>query len=299
MISDFKINNHHIGSIHPTYIIAEMSANHNKSFNKAVKIIEAASKAGADAIKLQTYTQDTLTINCNRKEFIIQNTLWKGKKLYDLYKEAHTPWEWHPKLKKIADTLGLDFFSTPFDFSSVDFLSKMDVPAFKIASFEIVDLQLLKKTAQTKKPIIMSTGMASIAEIHEAVNIIRQAGNNQIALLKCTSAYPAPPEEMNLKTIKHLSETFQVPTGLSDHTMEIAVPITAVAMGASIVEKHFTLSRSDPGPDSSFSLEPHEFKTMVDAIRVTEKAIGEVNYQITAKENKSKIFRRSFHCNGV
>lgn len=293
MIPTLKINNRDIGITEPTYIIAEMSANHNQNFNKAVKIIEAASKAGADAIKLQTYTQDTLTINCDRKEFKIKDTIWNGKNLYDLYKEASTPWKWHPKLKKVAETLGLDFFSTPFDFSSVDFLFKLDIPVFKIASFEIVDFPLLRKIAETQKPIIMSTGMASIAEIHDAVEIIRKTGNNKIALLKCTSAYPALPEDMNLKTIKHLSETFHVPTGLSDHTMEITVPIIAVTIGASIVEKHFTLSRSDPGPDNSFSLEPKEFKTMVDAIRITKKAIGEISYKITEKEKKSKVFRRS------
>jgi len=288
-----KIKDKYIGTEKPVYIIAEMSANHNQDFDKAVSIIKAAKKAGADAIKLQTYTPDTLTIDCDRDEFKIKGTLWEGKNLYKLYEEAYTPWEWHPRLKAIAEEMGLDFFSTPFDETSVDFLSNMDVPAFKVASFEIVDLPLLRKIAQTGKPIIMSTGMATLAEIDEAVHTIREAGNDNIALLKCTSAYPAPPEEMDLKTIPHLSRAFGVPCGVSDHTMGIAVPVAAVALGACIVEKHLTMSRSDPGPDSAFSLEPDEFKTMVEAIRTTEKAIGDVRYGITEKEKKSRIFRRS------
>jgi N-acetylneuraminate synthase len=290
---NIKINNRLIGPGHPVYVIAEMSANHNHNFNKAVKIIKAAKEAGADAIKLQTYTPDTITIDCNEECFQIRGTLWDGQTLYDLYKEAYTPWEWQPRLKKIADDLGMDLFSTPFDHTAVDFLAKMDVPVYKVASFELVDLSLLRKVAQTGKPIIMSTGMATLAEIDEAVQTIRNAGGNQLALLKCTSAYPAPPDEMNLRTIPHLADAFGVPTGLSDHTLGIAVPIASVALGACIIEKHLTLSRQDPGPDSAFSMEPEEFKEMVDAIRTAEKALGTVRYEVSEQEAKSRIFRRS------
>ncbi len=246
------INQRKIGCGEPVYIIAEMSANHNQDFDKAVKIIEAAKEAGADAVKLQTYTPDTITINCDNEYFRIKGTIWEGKNLYDLYGEAYTPWEWQPKLKGIADKLGLDLFSTPFDPTAVDFLEKMNVPAYKVASFEVTDIPLLRKIAQTGKPIIMSTGMATLGEIDEAVQSIRNAGGNQIALLKCTSAYPAPVEEANLKTIPHLAQAFGVPAGLSDHTMGNTVAIAAVAQGASIIEKHFTLSRSEPGPGQFF-----------------------------------------------
>jgi pseudaminic acid synthase len=290
---EFKINNRIIRSGCATYIVAEMSANHNQDFDQAVKIIEVAKEVGADAIKLQTYTPDTLTIDCDKEYFYIKGTIWQGKSLHDLYGEAYTPWEWQPKLSEVAKKIGLDFFSTPFDSTAIDFLEKMDVPAYKIASFEIVDLPLIKRVAQTGKPIIMSTGMATLDEINEAVRIIRETGNNQIALLKCTSAYPARAEEMNLRTIPHLSETFNVPVGISDHTIGTTVPVTAVALGASIVEKHFTLSRETPGPDATFSLEPHEFKEMVEAIRTTEKAIGGIDYTVGKEESKSLIFRRS------
>ena len=290
----FVINQRSIGSGKSVYIIAELSANHNHDFNQAVKLIHAAKEAGADAVKLQTYTPDTLTINCENKYFKIgEGTIWEGKNLYSLYQEAYTPWEWQPDLKKIANDLGMDLFSTPFDFSSVDFLEKMNVPTYKIASFEIVDIPLIQKIARTGKPIIVSTGMASLVEIEEAVDAIRNEGNDQIALLKCTSAYPALPEDMNLTTIPDMAKKFNVPIGISDHTLGITVPIAAVALGACIVEKHFTLSRTTLGPDSSFSLEPHEFKTMVDAIRETEKALGMVNYSVTEHEKASRIFRRS------
>jgi pseudaminic acid synthase len=289
-----RIGQRDIGSGHPVYIVAEMSANHNQDFNQAVRILQAAKTAGCDAVKLQTYTQDTLTINCSNEYFQIGNgTIWQGRSLYDLYGEAYTPWEWQPKLKEVARDLGLDLFSSPFDPTAVDFLEKMDVPAYKIASFELVDLPLIRRVARTGKPIIMSTGMATLAEIDEAVHAAREAGATQIALLKCTSAYPAPPEEMNLRTIPHLSAAFQVPAGLSDHSLGIAVPIAAVALGACLVEKHFTLSRSVPGPDSSFSLEPAEFKAMVNAIRITERAMGKVNYEVTRQEAASRVFRRS------
>jgi len=291
---DFLINSRAIGNGQIVYIIAELSANHNQDFNQAVKLIHAAKESGADAVKLQTYTPDTLTINCDNNYFGIgKGTIWEGKNLYSLYKEAYTPWEWQPNLKKIANDLGMDLFSTPFDSSSVDFLESMDVPAYKVASFEIVDIPQIQKIARTGKPIILSTGMASLAEIEEAVHVIRKDGNDQIALLKCTSAYPALPEEMNLRTIPHLAQMFDIPVGLSDHTLGISVPVAAVALGACIVEKHFTLSRRMPGPDSAFSLEPQEFKAMVEAIRETEKALGRVCYEVSEHEKASRVFRRS------
>ncbi|MRR13985.1 pseudaminic acid synthase [archaeon] len=283
-----------IGPDRPVYVIAEMSANHGQDFDQAVRIIHAAKKAGADAVKLQTYTPDTLTIRCDNKYFQVgKGTIWEGRTLYDLYGEAYTPWEWQPELKKIAEGLGMDLFSTPFDPSAVEFLGHMDVPAFKIASFELVDIPLIRLVAGTGKPLIMSTGMATLDEIREAVETARDAGAEQIALLKCTSAYPALPEDMNLRTISHLAETSEVPAGLSDHTLGIAIPVAAVALGACIVEKHFTLSRSIPGPDSTFSLEPEEFSAMVEAIRVTEKSLGRIQYRVTEREEASRIFRRS------
>ena len=289
-----NINGRMVGSGQPVYIIAEMSANHNQDFDQAVKTIHAAKASGADAVKLQTYTPDTITIDSEKEFFQIgKGTLWAGQRLYDLYKKAYTPWEWQPKLKEIADDIGLDLFSSPFDHTAVDFLEKMEVPAYKIASFELVDLPLIRRVARTGKPIIMSTGMATLAEIDEAVRTAREAGARQIALLKCTSAYPAPPEEMNLRTIPHLAEAFQVPAGLSDHTQGIAIPVAAAALGACMVEKHFTLSRSIPGPDSAFSLEPHEFKAMVDAVRMAEKAVGSIFYEVTDQEARSRVFRRS------
>ena len=278
----------------PTYIIAELSANHGHSFEQAVRLVHAAKQAGADAVKLQTYTADTLTLRSDRPEFrVVGGTLWDGRTLHDLYGEAYTPWEWQPKLKAVADELGIDLFSTPFDPTAVDFLEGMGVPAYKVASFELVDLPLIEKIARTGKPIIMSTGMATLAEIAEAVDVVRRAGSGQLALLKCNSAYPAPPEEMNLRTIPHLAEAFGVPVGLSDHTLGIAVPVAAVALGACIIEKHFTLSRAEPGPDSAFSLEPHEFKAMVEGVRVAEKALGTVHYGLSGKDEASRVFRRS------
>jgi len=289
-----EINNRRIGPGCPCYIVAEMSANHNQDYDEAVKIVEAAAAAGADAVKLQTYTPDTLTIDCDREHFQIgEGTIWQGQNLYRLYSQAYTPWKWQPELKKVADRLGLDLFSTPFDATAVDFLEEMAVPAHKIASFEIVDLPLIRRVAETGKPIILSTGMATLAEIEEAAGVIGDAGNQQLALLKCTSSYPAKPDHMNLTTIGHLSRTFKVPVGLSDHTLDIAVPVTAVALGASIVEKHFTLSRSAAGPDSEFSLQPDEFKAMVKAVRTAEKAIGDIHYGGSEQETRSRVFRRS------
>jgi len=287
------INNRVIGPGHPTYIVAEMSANHNQKFEQAVKIIEAAKKAGADAIKLQTYTPDTITIDCDNEYFRIKGTLWDGRTLHDLYAEAYTPWEWQPKLKEITDKLGIDLFSSPFDPTSVDFLEKMDVAAYKVASSEVVDLPLLQKIAATGRPVIMSTGMATLGEIDAAVQVIRKFGSNQLGLLKCTSAYPAPPEEMNLRTIPHLAKAFGALVGLSDHTLGIEVSVAAIALGACIIEKHFTLSRDEPGPDSAFSVEPNEFKTMVEAVRTVEKAIGQVKYGASEREKISRMFRRS------
>ena len=288
-----NINNRKIGTGYPVYIIAEMSANHNQDFDQAVRIIEAAKEAGADAIKLQTYSPDTMTIDVHNKFFQIKGTIWDGKSLYDLYGEAYTPWEWQPKLQKIAEELKLDLFSTPFDQTAVDYLDRFNMPAYKIASFELVDLPLIRHIAKTSKPVIMSTGLASLAEIDEAVKVFRETGGEQIALLKCTSAYPASPEEMNLRTIPNLAETFDVPVGLSDHSFCFEAAIAAVALGACIVEKHFTLSRDARGPDSSFSVEPDELKVMVKAIRNTEKAFGSVNYETTECEKSSTVFRRS------
>jgi pseudaminic acid synthase len=294
MKNEFMIGNHKIGNTHPVYIIAEMSANHNQDFEQAIQIIHAAKEAGADAIKLQTYTPDTITIDCDNKYFQIgKGTIWEGQTPYDLYKGAFTPWEWHPKLKEIANSIGLDLFSSPFDHTAVDFLEKMDVPAYKIASPELVDIPLIQRVARTGKPVIMSTGMATLSEIDEAVEASKKMGGSQIALLKCTSAYPAPPEQMNLRTIPHMAEAFQLPVGLSDHSLGIAVPIAAVSLGACIIEKHLTLSRSLYGPDSAFSIEPQEFKEMVNAIRIAEKSMGSVSYHATEEEMSVRIYRRS------
>jgi N-acetylneuraminate synthase len=294
VIGSFKIGSREIGAENPAYLIAELSANHNRNYEQAANLVQAARRCGADAVKLQTYTADTLTIRSNGPEFRVGGgTLWDGRTLHDLYNEAYTPWEWQPKLKALADELGLQLFSTPFDSTAVDFLEDMDVPAYKVASFELVDLPLIERIARTGKPIIMSTGMATLGEIAEAVETVRKVSNAGLALLKCTSAYPAPAEEMNLRTIPHLAEAFGVPVGLSDHTLGIAVPVAAVALGACIIEKHFTLSRADPGPDSAFSLEPHEFQAMVEGVRTAEKALGAVHYGLCEKDTASHVFRRS------
>src|SRR5229473_455643 len=294
MTDCIEIRKRRVGPGNPVYCIAEVSANHNQDFAQAVRIIEAAKDAGADAIKLQTYTPDTMTIASDREEFRIGGgTLWDGRNLHDLYGEAYTPWEWQPRLKQVAEDLGMDLFSSAFDFTAVDFLEQMGVPAHKVASFELVDLPLIQRMAGTGKPLIMSTGMASEEEIDEALQTARKAGATQIALLKCTSAYPAPAEEMNLRTIPEMARRFGVPVGLSDHTMGIAAPVAAVALGACIIEKHLTLSRATPGPDSTFSLEPQEFKAMVDAIRTAEKVLGEVYFGLSCKQESSRVFRRS------
>jgi pseudaminic acid synthase len=276
------------------YIVAELSANHGGSLEHAAKTIRAVAESGADAVKLQTYTADTLTIDCDNEYFRISGgTLWDGRTLYDLYKEAYTPWEWHKELQQVAHDCGLDFFSTPFDTTAVDFLEQLNVPMHKVASFELVDIPLLKKIGSTKKPVIMSTGMASEEEIQEALTALRSAGCPEVTLLKCTSAYPAKPQDANLNTIPDMAQKFGCKVGLSDHTMGIAVPVAAVALGACVIEKHFTLSRADGGADSGFSLEPEEFKAMVDAVRIAEKATGTIQYGGSAGDKKNKVFRRS------
>jgi pseudaminic acid synthase len=290
----FTIGRRQIGMDQPVYVVAELSANHNHDFEQAVRLIQACKESGADAVKVQTYTPDTITIRSDQEYFQIGGgTLWDGRTLHDLYGEACMPWDWQPKLKQVADDVGLDFFSSAFDETAVDFLENMGMPAYKLASCELVDIPLLQKMSRTGKPLIISTGMATVEEIEEAIATARQAGAGQIALLRCTSAYPAVPSEMNLRTIPELALRFEVPVGLSDHTMDIAVPITAVALGACIIEKHFTLSRSLKGPDSAFSLEPAEFKAMVAAVRVAEKALGEIHFGLTESERSSRVFRRS------
>ena len=289
-----EINGRKVGPGHPVYLVAEVSANHSQKFDQAAAIIEAAAKAGADAIKLQTYTADTLTIRSDEPCFKISGgTLWDGKTLHDLYGEAYTPWEWHPKLKKVANDLGMDLFSTPFDSTAVDFLDQMGVPVHKIASFEAVDIALIEKAARSGKPLIISTGMATLDEVRDAVEAAKRGGADQVALLKCTSAYPAVPDEMNLKAIELLANTFKIPVGISDHTMGIEVSVAAVALGACIIERHVTISRKIESADSSFSLEPHEFRALHDAVRNVEKALGQARMDVTAHEQKSRIFRRS------
>lgn len=294
MIKNIKIDDITIGEGQGTFIIAEISANHNGSFENAVKIIKEAKKAGADAIKIQTYTADTITLDCDNEYFQIkQGTIWDGTTLHKLYQEAYTPWEWQPKLKEIAKEEGLICFSSPFDKTSVDFLEKMNVPAYKIASFEITDIPLIEYVASKGKPIIISTGIATLADIKEAIDTCKRMGNDQIILLKCTSSYPAPMEEINLNTIPNMKETFNTLVGLSDHTLGQEVTIASVALGAKVIEKHFILDRSEGGPDSAFSMEPQEFKSMVDAIRNVEKALGTVKYDLSEKMKKSREFSRS------
>lgn len=277
-----------------TFIIAELSANHGGSLETAIASVHAAAEAGADAVKLQTYTADTLTIDCTSELFQIrQGTLWDGQTLYSLYSEAYTPWEWHEPIQDATLSAGMEFLSTPFDPSAVDFLETLDVKLYKIASFEIVDIQLIKLVASKKKPMLISTGIADLAAVDEAVRACRSVGNNDITLLKCTSAYPARPEDANLATIPNMASTFGVKVGLSDHTIGHAVAVTAVALGATVVEKHFVLDRALGGPDASFSMEPAEFRQMVDAIRTAEKAIGSVNYSVEGASARNRKFSRS------
>ncbi len=291
---ELKISEYNINDDSPIFIIAELSANHKQDFDVAIKTIIAAKEAGADAIKLQTYTPDTITLKCENEYFKIkQGTIWDGNFLYDLYKEAYTPWDWHPKLKKAAEDLGLIFFSSPFDKTAIDFLEELNVPAYKIASFEITDIPLIEYAASKNKPVIISTGIAELADIDEAISACKRNGNEQIALLKCTSSYPAPFDEMNLKTIPDMKKKFNTIIGLSDHTIGISVPIAAAALGAKIIEKHFILDRTIGGPDASFSLEPKEFKEMVKAVREAEKSLGTVNYELNEKAKKNRQFSRS------
>lgn len=294
MQKEIYIGGRRIDGNSPTFIIAEMSANHLMDFDRAKAIMQAAKDAGADAVKIQTYTPDTITLDCGDPCFqITQGMIWDGTTLHKLYETAYTPWEWHPELKKAAEDMGLIFFSSPFDLTSIDFLEKMDVPVYKVASFEINDIPFIRKIAETGKPIIMSTGIAYLSDIELALKTCREAGNEQVILLKCTSAYPSPYEDINLRTIPSMREVFDCLVGLSDHTMGCAVAGAGVAVGAKVVEKHLTLSRKDGGPDASFSMEPQEFREMVDNIRLVEKALGRVTYDLTDKQKASRDHARS------
>lgn len=295
MNEGFAIAGRPIGPGHPPYVIAELSGNHNGDIQRAFRLIDAAKAAGADAVKLQTYTADTITIDHDGEGFIIEDGLWGGRKLYDLYREAHTPWEWHPALFDRARTRDIACFSSPFDPTAVDYLQKLGVPAFKIASFEIVDLPLIQKAAATGKPLVISTGMASDAEIVEAVAVARQAGGGGVALLHCVSGYPTPAEEANLARIHWLAERHGTVVGLSDHTLGTAVPVAAVALGAAIIEKHVTLARADGGPDASFSLEPHELEALVAGAKTVWAAIGKAEYGRAPSESGNVLFRRSLY----
>lgn len=289
-----KIGDKLVGEGQPVFIVAELSANHLQNMDLALKTIEAIKEAGADAVKLQTYTSDTITIDVKNEYFMIkQGTIWDGKYLYDLYREAYTPWEWHPKLFEFAKDQGLICFSTPFDKSAVDFLEELGTPCYKVASFEITDIPLIEYMASKGKPVIISTGIATLSDIEEAINACKRVGNHQIVLLKCVSEYPTPFEDANLRTIPNMRETFKLPVGLSDHTLGISVPVASVALGAVMIEKHFILDRSLGGPDSAFSLEPQEFKAMVQAVREVERALGEVSYDLTERQRKSREFARS------
>ena len=290
-----KIANFDIHKNSPVFIIAELSANHNGSLETALETVKAAKRAGADCIKLQTYTADTITLDSDKPDFVIQGTIWDGRKLHDLYKEAYTPWEWHEQIYKAAEAEGLICFSSPFDKTAVDYLENLNTPAYKIASFEITDIPLIEYAASKMKPIIISTGIAELADIELAVEACKRVGNHNIALLECTSSYPAPVEEANMSMVKDLAERFNVISGLSDHTMGATVPIVATALGAKIIEKHFILDRSIGGPDASFSMNEEEFTAMVKAVREAEKAVGNVDYTLTEKQAKGKDFSRSLY----
>jgi pseudaminic acid synthase len=289
-----QIGERRIGPGEPCWIVAEVSANHNQSFQRAADIIRAAAAAGADAVKLQTYTADTLTLDSDREWFqISKDSLWAGRTLHQLYAEAYTPWEWHADLQAVAHAEGLECFSTPFDRTALELLERLEMPVHKVASFELVDIPLLKAVASTGKPVIASTGMATVEEIDEAVRTLRDNGARDVVLLKCTSAYPAAPADMHLLTIPDLASRFGVLSGLSDHTPGSAIAIAAVALGACVIEKHLTLRRSDGGPDSSFSMEPAEFAALVRDVRQAQAALGRVNYERTPDESKNLVFRRS------
>jgi pseudaminic acid synthase len=297
MNTSFRIAGQCVSKNNEPFIIAEMSGNHNQSLERALEIVEAAARTGAHALKIQTYTPDTITLDVKDGDFFIsdEKSLWKGRSLYDLYKEAHTPWEWHEPIMRRAKELGLICFSTPFDNTSVDFLESLDVPAYKIASFENADLPLIRKVAATGKPMIISTGMATIAELDETVRTIRETGNNQIVLLKCTSTYPATPENSNVLTIPHIRKLFQCEVGLSDHTMGVGVSVAAVAQGATVIEKHFTINRADGGVDSAFSLEPDEMTQLVIETERAWQSLGHIQYGPTEAEKPSMKFRRSLY----
>lgn len=292
-MSIVEIANRQIGPGEPVYVIAEISANHGQRFETAVELLEAAHAAGADAVKIQTYTPDTMTLQSDAQQFQIEGTIWEGRRLYDLYREAFMPWEWQPRLKALADEMGIHLFSSAYDESAVEFLEHIAMPAYKIASFELVDLPLIRRVARTGRPVILSTGMATQVEIDEAVTVFRESGGVQLALLKCTSAYPSPLEAMNLRSLIALRERYGTPVGLSDHTQGTTAAVAAVALGASIVEKHFTLSRSIPGPDQQFSLEPAELRALVGAIREAEAALGSAELAPTDAEQASRRLRRS------
>ena len=294
---NISIKEKKIGLNHKPFIIAEMSGNHNQSLDRALKIVDAAAKSGVHAIKLQTYTPDTITLNIKDREFLIKdkNSLWSGKSLYDLYEEAHTPWDWHEPIMNHANDLGLICFSSPFDDSSVEFLEELNVPAYKIASPEIIHLPLIKKVASTGKPIIISTGMASISEINDAISVAKSEGCKDIVLLKCTSSYPSTPRNSNVCSIEHMKKLFNCDVGLSDHTLGIGAAIAAVAYGASVIEKHFTLDRSEGGIDSAFSLEPHEMKQLVSETRRAWESIGKISYGPSDSEKENLMFRRSIY----
>ncbi len=294
MQKQINIGNKLVGGDAKTFIVAEVSANHLQDFERAKAIIKAAADAGADAVKLQTYTADTITLDCDNDYFqITQGTIWDGTTLHKLYQEAFTPWEWQPELMKYANELGMECFSSPFDHTAVDFMEEMDMPAYKIASFEINDIPLIRKIAKLGKPMIFATGIAYLEDIERALAVCREEGNEQVVLLKCTSQYPSPYESMNLKVIPNMAEVFDCSTGLSDHSMGCTVAVASVALGAKMVEKHLTLSRADGGPDAEFSMEPAEFKQMVDEIRIVEKALGRVTYELTEQQVRSREDGRS------
>lgn len=296
-MQSIRINDVMIGPDQPPFVIAEMSGNHNNSLEKALSIIDAAAAAGAHAIKLQTYTADTLTIDVSHGEFFIEdpNSLWKGRNLYELYQEASTPWEWHKALFDRAKEKGIICFSTPFDETAVDFLEALDMPVYKVASFENNHLPLLKKIAQTGKPVIMSTGISTLSDIEDAVTTLRENGCTQLVLLKCTSTYPASPENTNILTIPHMASLFNCHVGLSDHTLGVGTSVAAVALGARVIEKHFTIDRSEGGVDSAFSMEPHEFRSLVEETKRAFLSLGEVKYGILKDELKSLTFKRSVY----
>lgn len=295
MTKSFQIGKHTLGTGYPPYIIAEISGNHNQDLNRAFSIIDAAQGAGVHAVKIQTYTADTITIDHDGEEFLIKGGLWKGRKLYELYEEAHTPWDWHKQLFDHAAKRGITLFSSPFDKTAIDFLEDLNAPAYKIASFEVIDLPLVRYAAETGKPLIISTGLASRDEIREAIETVRACHNQNLVVLHCVSGYPSDPAEANLATMGDIAREFDVLTGLSDHSYGIGVPVAATALGACVIEKHITLSRAEGGVDSDFSLEPQEFADLVENCRIAQASLGTVNYDLKASEVENQRFRRSLY----